>query len=142
MLPVRGRHHWLEAHRAIAAHHGGRGRGRVCGDHQSLGWWECVAAIGKRCGRCCCGRRMAGQWGGAWRCDRRAVAVWSVLGLSVPMCSTCSMRSMRFMWGSSSGEGLASVSIVASVGVGVIVGFGVVPVPTVVCIGRRQSVIL
>lgn len=43
---------------------------------------------------------------------------------------------------SSSRVGLASVSIVARVGVGVIVGFGVVPVTTVVRVGRRERVIL
>lgn len=39
-------------------------------------------------------------------------------------------------------EGLARVSVVAGVGVGVIVRFWVVPVTTVVGVGRRQCVIL
>ncbi len=39
-------------------------------------------------------------------------------------------------------EGLASISVVACVGVGVIVGFGVVPVAAVVGVGRRQRIIL
>lgn len=43
---------------------------------------------------------------------------------------------------SSSGEGLPSVSVVACIGVGVIIGFGVVPVAAVVGVGRRQRVIL
>lgn len=42
---------------------------------------------------------------------------------------------------SSSREGLPSVSVVASVGVGIIVGFGVVPVAAVVSVGRREGVI-
>lgn len=43
---------------------------------------------------------------------------------------------------SSCREGLASVSIVTCVGVGVIVGFGVVPVAAIVSVGRCQCVIL
>lgn len=43
---------------------------------------------------------------------------------------------------SSGGEGLASVSVVARVGVGVVVGLGVVPVAAVVCVGGCQRVIL
>lgn len=131
VLPMCGRHHRFEAHRAIAAHHGGRGWGRVCCDHQSLGRWERVAAIGKWCCCCCCGLRMAGQWCWAGCCDHRTVAVSCILGLSVPVCAM-----------GSSGEGLTCVSIVASVGVGVIVGFGVVPVTAVVCVGRCQCIVL
>lgn len=131
MLPVCGRHHRFEAHRAVAAHHGGRGRGRVCGYHQSLGWRERVAAVGERCRRCRRGLRMAGQWGRAWRRDHCTVAVSCVLGLSVSMCTM-----------SSRGEGLASVPVVACVRVGIIVGFGVVPVSAVVGVGGRQRVVL
>lgn len=43
---------------------------------------------------------------------------------------------------SSGGEGLTSVSVVAGVGVGVVVGFGVVPVAAVVGVGGRQRVVL
>lgn len=131
MLSVRGRHHRFEAHRAVAAHHGGRGRGRVRGDHQSLRWRERMAAIGKRYRCRCCGLRVAGQRGRARRWGHCTVTVSCVLGLTV------SVRAMG-----SSGEGLASVSIVACVGVGVIVGFGVVPVAAVVGVGRRQRVVL
>lgn len=132
MLAVCGRHHWFEAHRAVAAHHGGRGGGRVCSDHQSLRWRERVAAVGERCcRRRRRGRRVAGQWGCAWRCNHRIVAMSCVLGLSVSVCAM-----------GSGGEGLARVPIVARVGVGVIVGFGVVPVAAVVGVGGRQRVVL
>lgn len=133
MLAVCGRHHRFEAHRAVAAHHGGRGRGRVCGDHQSLGWRERVAAVGERCRRRRRrrGLRVAGQWGCARRCDHRTVAMSRVLGLSVSVCAM-----------GRGGEGLARVAIVARVGVGVIVGFGVVPVAAVVGVGGRQRVVL
>lgn len=126
VLPVCGRHHWLEAHRAIAAHHGRRGWGRVCGDHESLWWWECVAAICKWSCCCCCGLSVTGQWCWAWSCD-----VPCILGLSVSMCTV-----------GSSGEGLACVSIVASVRVGVIVRFWVVPVAAVVGVRRGKCVVL
>lgn len=127
MLPVGGRHHRLEAHSAVAAHHGGRGGGRVCGHHQSLGWRECVAAVRKRC-RCC---GLTGQ-GRRARCrDHGTVAVSCVLGLCVSGCTV-----------GRGGEGLACVSVVASVGVGVVVGFGVVPVAAVVGVGGCQCVVL
>lgn len=42
----------------------------------------------------------------------------------------------------SGGEGLASVSIVVNVGVGVITGFWVVPVAAVVSVCGRQRVVL
>lgn len=122
-------HHWFEAHRAVAAHNGRRGWGRVCGDHQSLWWWERMAAIGKRCRCCRCVLRVAGQWGRTRRCGHCTMTMSCGLGLTVHAMS-------------SSGEGLACVSIVACVGVGVIVGFGVVPVAAVVGVGRRQCVVL
>lgn len=58
------------------------------------------------------------------------MTVTGILGLSV--CTTMS----------SGGEALASVSIVACIGVGVIVGFGIVPVAAVVGVGRRKRVVL
>lgn len=59
------------------------------------------------------------------------MAVSCVLGLTVCMSTV-----------SRSGEGLASISVVARVGVGVVVGFGVVPVAAVVGVGGRQRVVL
>lgn len=40
------------------------------------------------------------------------------------------------------GEGLPRVAVVARVGVGVVVGFGVVPVAAVVGVGGRERVVL
>lgn len=47
-------------------------------------------------------------------------------------CVTCLPRRKR----------LARVAIVAGVGVGVVVGLGVVPIPAVVGVGGRQGVVL
>lgn len=59
------------------------------------------------------------------------MAVSCVLGLRVSVSAV-----------GSGGEGLARVSVVAGVGVGVIVGFGVVPVAAVVRVGGCQRVVL
>lgn len=131
VLPVCWRHHRLEACRAVAAHHGRRWGGRVCGDHQSLGWWEGVAAIGKGC--CCrrCGLCVARQGGRARRRNHRTTAVSCVLGLPVSVWAVGGI-----------GEGLTGVSVTSRVGVGIIVRFGVMPVAAVVGVGGGQRVVL
>lgn len=92
------RHGWhcggrrAEAQRAVTAGHDGRRGGGVCGDHQSLGRRQGVAAV--------------------------------------------SVRSV------SGAEGLPRVAVVARVGAGVVVGFGVLPVAAVVGVGGRQRVVL
>lgn len=132
MLPVCGRHHRFEAHGAVAAHYGGRRGGRVRRDNQSLGRRERVAAVGKRRRRRRRrGRRVAGQRRRAGCRDHRVVTVSCVLGLRVPVSAV-----------GGGGEGLTRVSVVAGVGVGVVVGFGVVPVAAVVRVGGRERVVL
>lgn len=129
VLSVRGGHHRFEAHGPIAAHHSGGWGGGVCRDHQSLGGRERVAAIGKWWGHRSSGLRMARQWSRGGRRDH-CVAVSSTLGWCVSGGAN------------SGGEGLASVSVVVNVGVGVITGFRVVPVAAVVSVCGRQCVVL
>lgn len=99
--------------------------GRRCGD----GWAKAQRAVtaghdGRRGGGVCGDHQSLGR--------RQGVAPVGVGGSRGRV-----SRRVR-----ASGEGLPRVTVVARVGVGVIVGFGVVPVAAVVGVGGRQRVVL
>ena len=86
MLPVGAHGYRLQAHRAITPNHGGRGRGGVGGDHQSLGRGEGVASVGiglagKRGGTRGGTRGRCGGWGMA--CGEGLAGVTVVTGVGV-----------------------------------------------------------